>query len=435
MNLEKIFSLFSSKNVCDLYVKFLAENDNSKNQIYLGSEEFVHVLPATKTTLKVQFSKKKNAREFIFTNHLDFTWLSQAGVCVAPNAKLIFYPQYPEVRFSGFLSGCSDGPSELLGKRTPVARVLFFGSDMNGKSFGFVIELTPKLKREIQKECLPWKEPRKNEDLKFFLKHLYKEDPAESIVKAIRRIHQKGWIQSCRIKDGVIIPYNARNGGGYTIEAQLGISPNGRSEPDYMGWEVKQHSHKTSVITLMTPDPDKGLAHEKGTKEFVKKFGYKDRSGKENRINFGGIYRNGIAPHHLTGLKLKIYGYENGEITDSKGSISLVDKKGEQVAIWSFEKIMVHWTRKHFKAVFIPSEQKIEGKNVFYRYSNKISLGQNSKFVKFLELVEKGLVYLDPALKVELNENGKEEIKTRYQFRIRKKDASSLYQLFQNVEL
>ncbi len=56
-------------------------------------------------------------------------------------------------------------------------------------------------------------------------------------------------------------------------------------------------------------------------------------------------------------------------------------------------------------------------------------------FVKFLELVAKGLVYLDPALKVELNEKGKEEVKTRYQFRIRKKDATYLYQLFQNVDL
>lgn len=435
MNLEKIFSLFSSKNVCDVYIKFLAENDNSKNQIYLGAEEFVHVLPATKTTLKVQFSKKKKAREFIFTNHLDFSWLTQTDVCRAPNTKLIFYPQYPEVRLSGFLSGCSNGPSELLGKRTTQPRVLFFGSDVNGKSYGFVKELTVKLKREIQQECVPWKEARKNEELKFFVKQLYKEDPVQSIVKAIRKIHQKGWIKSCRMKDGVIIPYNARNGGGYTIEAHLGISPNGRSEPDYMGWEVKQHSQKTSVITLMTPDPDKGFAAEQGTKEFVKKYGYKDRSGKENRVNFGGIYRNNIAPHHLTGLTLKITGYENGEITDSKGSISLVDKKGEKVAIWSFEKIMVHWTRKHYKAVFIPSEQRIVNKEVFYRYSNKISLGQNSKFVKFLELVEKGLIYLDPALKVELNDKGKEEIKTRYQFRIRKKDASSLYLLFQELEL
>jgi len=435
MNLEKIFNLFSSKNVCDVYIKFLSENDNSKNQIYLGSEEFVHVLPATKTTLKVQFSKKKKAREFIFTNHLDFSWLTQTDVCPAPNAKLIFYPQYPEVRFSGFLSACTNGPSDLLGKRTPLPRVLFFGSDRNGKSYGFVKELTQKLKKEIHQECSSWKEARKNEELKFFLKQLYKEDPVESIIKAIRRIHQKGWIKSCRMKDGVMIPYNARNGGGYTIEAHLGISPNGRSEPDYMGWEVKQHSQKTSVITLMTPDPDKGFAAEKGTKEFVKKYGYKDRSGKENRINFGGIYRNGISPHHLTGLTLRIDGYEKGEITDSKGSISLIDKKGTMVAIWSFEKIMVHWTRKHFKAVFIPSEHKIENKEVFYKYSNKISLGQNSKFVKFLEMVEKGLIYLDPALKVELNEKGKEEIKTRYQFRIKKKDASTLYQLFQEVVL
>jgi hypothetical protein len=32
----------------------------------------------------------------------------------------------------------------------------------------------------------------------------------------------------------------APNCGGYTLEAELGITPNGYSEPDFLGWEVKQ---------------------------------------------------------------------------------------------------------------------------------------------------------------------------------------------------
>jgi hypothetical protein len=29
------------------------------------------------------------------------------------------------------------------------------------------------------------------------------------------------------------------NCGGYTLEAELGATPNGYSEPDFMGWEIK----------------------------------------------------------------------------------------------------------------------------------------------------------------------------------------------------
>jgi hypothetical protein len=432
MSLQNIFNEFAANKVCEIYIKFLSENDNSKNQIYLA-EEFVQILPANKTILKVQYSKKRNAQEFIFHNHLSFNWLMSKDLIPAPNAKLIFYPQYPEVRFSGFLLGSKGSPSDLLGKRTTTERVLFLGSDSDGNSFGAVTVLTQKLKNEIIADCLIWREPKKNSESKFFYKELYEDNPIVTISKAIYEIHKKGWLNSCRIKNGEMIPYNARNGGGYTLEAHLGISPNGRAEPDFQGWEVKQHSFKTSVITLMTPDPDKGFASE-GTKEFVLKYGYKDRSGKANRINFGGIYRNGSDPHHLTNLKLQIYGYSDGKITDPKGSICLVDQKNEKVAEWSFEKIMVHWTRKHFKAVFVPSEQKIEKGIVFYRYLNNISLGQNSKFVNFLELVEQGLIYLDPALKLESDE-GKEETKTRYQFRINKKDIPKLYTVFQEIKL
>jgi hypothetical protein len=433
MSLETILSQFSSNNVNEIYIKFLSANDNSKNQIYLA-EEFVQILPAKNTVLKVQYSKKKKAQEYIFHNQLSFFWLMDKGPVSAPKTKIIFYPQYPEVRFSGFLAGSKDAPSDLVGKRTSVERVLFLGSDPDGKSFGAVKKLTAPLKKEILSACTIWRTPKNGTDAKFFYKELFNNDPVATISNAIRKIHKRGWLESCRLKDGVMIPYKARNGGGYTLEAHLGISPNGRSEPDFQGWEVKQHAHNKSVITLMTPDPDKGFAFLKGTKEFVLKYGYPDKKGNPNRKNFGGVYKNGAVPHKKTGLKLIVNGYSNGVITDAKGSICLIDKRNEKVAEWSFEKIMVHWTRKHFKAVFVPSEKKEVSGNVFYRYLRNISIGQNSKFIHFLNLIEKGLIYLDPALKYELT-GSREETKTRYQFRIKKKDLPKLYHLFQELDL
>ena len=46
-----------------------------------------------------------------------FFWLDEEVLHPAPNAQLILYPKYPEVRMSGFLMGCSKAPSELMRQR------------------------------------------------------------------------------------------------------------------------------------------------------------------------------------------------------------------------------------------------------------------------------------------------------------------------------
>ncbi len=69
------------------------------------------------------------------------------------------------------------------------------------------------------------------------------ERPASDIMTALRRIADQDWIPSKRLDgEGNILLCNSRNCGGYTLEAELGIRPNGRSDPDYDGWEVKQPS-------------------------------------------------------------------------------------------------------------------------------------------------------------------------------------------------
>ena len=95
---------------------------------------------------------------------------------------------------------------------------------------------------------------------------------------------------------GVPEPCSARNGGGYTLEAELGISPNGYAEPDFMGWEVKQYGVRDferytakRPVTLMTPEPTGGVYRDEGVEVFLHRFGYPDKAGKAGRINFGGV--------------------------------------------------------------------------------------------------------------------------------------------------
>ena len=67
-------------------------------------------------------------------------------------------------------------------------------------------------------------------------------DTKQLLVEKLTNIYEKHWISSKMIKsDGSITPYLARNGGGYTLEAELGILPNSYSEPDLLGWEIKQY--------------------------------------------------------------------------------------------------------------------------------------------------------------------------------------------------
>src|SRR5690606_13709912 len=70
-------------------------------------------------------------------------------------------------------------------------------------------------------------------------------NPKEKLIAELRRIHNLGWIDAKRLNSKrEVLPCVHSNCGGYTLEAELGITPNGYSEPDYFGWEVKQFAVK-----------------------------------------------------------------------------------------------------------------------------------------------------------------------------------------------
>ncbi len=111
MQLIQLKSLFVKAGCTRLFAKPLAENDNSKNQVYFGPG--FHALNLFPNSGIFPDSSPQNP---IFKAKLRFGWLLQDGqFAEAPSAQLILYPQYPEVRFSGFLKGCESAPSEFDG--------------------------------------------------------------------------------------------------------------------------------------------------------------------------------------------------------------------------------------------------------------------------------------------------------------------------------
>src|SRR5438045_1682821 len=113
MTLLHLKTLFAAVGCTKLYAKSLAENDNSKNQVYFaGAVETLQVFPSEQ--IYAENTKKGPS----FKARLNFGWLLDTGdVAPAPSAQLILYSQYPEVRFSGFLEGCKAGPGILMADR------------------------------------------------------------------------------------------------------------------------------------------------------------------------------------------------------------------------------------------------------------------------------------------------------------------------------
>lgn len=437
MNLSNLKKLFNSYGCSTIYVKELAANDNSKNQVYLGgSFEILNVLPISeiKNEPAGEWSKER------FKALIKFSWIDEEGKAwPALNSQLILYPKYPEVRFSGFLKGCKYAPSELMTTRLS-GRLFFFSVSADGVVLGYVCSPDAVIAKEFK--ALKAVEKR---GIFSVLELPQVSNNRQKLLMELYRIHLLGWIKSKRLgRDGKILPCEAPNCGGYTLEAELGISPNGYSEPDFLGWEVKQfgvvnfNKLDSTVITLMTPEPTNGLYVEDGVESFMRRYGYADLSGKEgreDRINFGGVHKAGKRQNR-TGLKLELIGYdlESQKIRSTDGMIALLDDKDRVAAGWSFSSMLLHWNRKHNQACYVPSQSEKENERK-YRFGEKVILGSGTDFQMFLKQMASGNVYYDPGVKMENASTKKPNVKRRSQFRIKSEYLAGLYKHSELVDL
>lgn len=425
MTFDKIKQAFLLHGCKKIYVKELSPNDNSKNQVYLGgSFEVLNIFPIT----EINADNSGNRSRDTFKARIDFAWINNEGnTFPAPNAQLILYPKYPEVRFSGFLSKCIEAPSALMTSRE-LGRVLFFAVTNQGKVLGHVVHKESTLNNYYRQ-------------LDGLLKHGLlsiinidtTEDSRSILIDAMTRIHNKGWILSKRLdRFGNQLPCNAPNCGGYTLEAELGITPNGFSEPDFHGWEVKQFGVKdyekieTQIITLMTPEPTGGIYTEKGVEYFIRQYGYLDKLGRIDRMNFGGIHK--INQYQsLTNLTMCLVGFDvsTGKIVSTDGRIALIDSQGNEAACWHFSNLLQHWNRKHHQACYVPCKS-IDKPHKQYQYGHTLILGIGTDFLRFLNLMSRGEIWYDPGIKMESASNSP-KIKRRSQFRVKSRSLKDLY--------
>ncbi|MEN8170874.1 MAG: MvaI/BcnI family restriction endonuclease [Pseudomonadota bacterium] len=453
LSVRNLIQMYRDQGVGRIYFKLLSPNDNSKNQPYMaGHLTDLAFLPTgeiteTTSTSSKQQVTKSNKRNIKYLVAIDFSWLSVEGkVYRAPDAKLIYYPQYPEVRLSGFLSKVSfdsGGWMDPSKKGRTEGRVLFFGIKDNvesGEIIAFMATPETRLAKEIHEypfieipsvfNELPMNEQNDRRSSK------------EILISELSRIHHKEWIDSKKLDtNGKVQPYKAQNGGGYTLEAELGVIPNGIAEPDFMGWEIKQfgvskcHLINSKPLTVMTPEPDGGFYQEQGAEAFVRKYGYSVEE-KPGRYDFTGRhFANNVC--EKSGMTIQTIGFdsETGNITDASGSIALLDKNGNPGSVWTFAKIMEHWKRKHSQAAYIPSlSTSVNGTCRLYSYCSNIRLFTGTTFTKLLQAINDQRVYYDPGINIK-NADTKPVTKRRSQFRIKSSELINLYDLQEDIDL
>lgn len=349
----------------------------------------------------------------------------------APGAQLILYPQYPEVRLSGFLNGCPIAPSAEMQpipradrrfNNAPDGRILFFGVTQD-RVYAYLATATSHVAKVLHDN--PPGPALLDAGVLREIRHPRAPDPREQLLSRLRAVSQANPHASRRLsRNGEALAYAAPNGAGYTLEALLDIIPNGNAEPDFMGWEIKAYGR--SRITLMTPEPNAGFYGRHGVEAFLRKYG---RILLDDVIYFTGTHRANVRSP-TSGHMLVIDGFDNVtcKITNVDGGIYLLDRYGEVSAGWTFAGLVEHWGRKHAAAAYIPYVKSTVSLHPAYSYISPVLMGEGTEFAFFLKALSDGAVIYDPAPKLERASQIVSRTKARSQFRISSRDIHRLYQ-------
>lgn len=404
-SIPQLLDLLRGQGVRTAWVKHLSpKQDNEKNQIYLGKglDGVTNLFPARieVRSASESLTKRRSAAGRPKLEAVpDFAWLDARGTRHdAPGTRIIDYFQYPEVRLSGFLKGCAAAPDALRRERLGHygQRILVMGTAADGKVLGLVLterddavvngfpELPPAgaggVLRVLAVDGTPG------------------TDPAELLKAEITAIIRAGWHRSRINRGGVVMPFTGSQGGGYTLEALLGVAANGNKEPDRHGFEIKSFSG--SRISLMTPTPDRGYQGDHTFRAFMERYGYPAEKN-DGSTRFTGLHRVGVV-NPRTGLAMRVAGYDREH--DTFGEVDRIAVElfhpgtGEIAAGWSLGKLANCWNAKHANALYIAvtKRQGTDGQTE-YRYSESWVQGKGTDVWRLLRAIDRGLVFYDPA--------------------------------------
>lgn len=444
LSVDEIEGMFRRRGCSEILVKALAgRQDNDKNQIYVASDLGQLGKLASGNVVGSDTSSRKPgaSQKAKFTASMKMSWLAPTGDSPAPEAKLIYYPQYPEVRLSGLIQGSPNPPRSLYVRsergQESGRHLLIASNQESGHTFALL--LPPEAR------AIPQLTPLLGAAYAAFRLWTLGEEPNSTgraaLLNGLRRIHRMGWVPGQRLSTKGIIPYTAQNGAGYTLEALLGVSPNGRSEPDFHGWELKSHSIASlsssprGPVTLLTPQPSGGL-YTTDIQDFLRAVGH-PTGIPPHRYDFTGIHRVGALPLPRSGTSLRLRGWDTDRGIRDDGAVQLLNATNDVVASWAYDTLMTHWKRKHAQACYVPYVRRsAPGGGYEYHFSKDLLLCTKATFLRLLTGFHAGQVYYDPGINMQRDSPGSQwRVKHRNQFRVGFQHLHDLYETHELVEL
>ncbi len=383
--------------------KFLSKEDDSKHQVYISKGvPLAQMLPGVLSQRGLSESETKRLSSTgspIFSLELAFSWIDASGsMAPAPNAKLIEYSQYPEVRFSGFLKGCQNAPECLSGTDQEKfgQRVLLLGI-AGERVFGTVAtELNAPGLVGAAKALKPWSVSPALREIPSGGGQL-RTSPSE-LHDSIRDICNGDHFPQV-LDPGASFPREtawSSQSGGWTLEALLGVSRNSASAPDIFGCELKAVG--ADKVSLITTEPDFGLRKELGLKDFLKVHGMASIRDEQKTV-FNGVHKAWI-PNQKTGAVLEIAGWDRDNhrpLGSCEISIILRKEESDEVlAGWTIEKLARQWTKKHALAFYLEYTKKISNEGTKVSFGPNAIDARSSSIGQFLGQVSRGQIYLDP---------------------------------------
>lgn len=411
------------------FVKLLGVNNNSKNQIYLGTDfGILEQLPGRITFRNASTSQTKSRSRpgaSIPLLELPLYWLWPDGQLFrAPNATVPFYSQYPEARLSGFLEGCARAPAclkveldERYGRRvlilapreSDVLAVVVTDAD----SPGLVDELLsmPAASGLGRRQG---KSP-----LRLLAVDPFGRPDFDRLVEELRGL--AGSWHRARVLRRVDAPpdfVRHNQGSGWTLEALLGIPRNAVAGPDKYGFEIKAlHPSRVSVTTT---EPTFGYRKERGMTKFLSDFGWPGRKG-DGSWRYNGSHHVGRVVERGKGPKTVLLEHWDHarQVPDRSGQepeIKIVDLASETVlAGWKYTDVADKWSRKHSGCAYVTFSRRPQaGLAEEYLYGPTAYFGLGTSVNKLFSALSDGIVYFEPG--DALYEDGR--TKRRMQWRV-----------------
>lgn len=420
--LKELASAFRKRGCTKAFLKPLALNqDNEKNQIYFGGASLLtQLMPGSLHLRGVSTSAAKRRSESgspIIEVDLKFSWVWPVGPAApAPNAKLIEYSQYPEVRFSGFLKGSPRAPKALRRDEQDAygRRVLVIGIS-GDECFGTVV--TESCNPALVNELLQLPESSihsllRTVDLGAGESEIDRVQLLEDLRTLIAREHHPLVLDTADSAPKATL--GGSQFGGWTLEALLGIPRNGIAAPDKYGFEIKSVSG--SKVSVITSEADLGFRSERGVRAFVERFGQPSTKTAGKQV-FNGIHRC-WAPNKQTGARLEIDHWDKGlhaPTGTGEPTVLLLSAKDELMAGWSFDHLGQHWAKKHAGAAYVQTRAihtDDDGKADAYVFGPRVCVGLGTNVVRLLESISRGTVHLDPGDRI--SADGKAKARTQW---------------------